>query len=191
MNNFPPGFSGLPILFLGLVLMSGPVANAQQLVLGYPAISDCNLNTVCWAGGQFVAAGENGAILTSSDGLVWVPRPSPVPQHWLTSAHGDGRIVLAGTQGGTIASSDGILWTPSTAPGSPQFPTSRPTLTDAVFLNGTFYRHWRRPLLYQPKRCRVDPDGPSGRVLPAFLSDSNPGLRRRTHCAISSQFFNQ
>ena len=93
-----------------------PASGAREITLRYPLPRDCDLSTVCWTGAQFVAAGGNGAILTSADGAVWVPRSAGVFNAWATSSTGNGRIILAGEESTTATSTDGIFWTVSRTP---------------------------------------------------------------------------
>ncbi len=69
----------------------------------------------CYGGGQFVAVGENGTILTSPDGLAWTPRTSGTTE-WLTSvAYGYNHYLAVGADRTVLSSVDGITWTPFTA----------------------------------------------------------------------------
>jgi photosystem II stability/assembly factor-like uncharacterized protein len=70
-----------------------------------------NLWGVCHGGGQFVAVGENGTILTSPEGLVWT-RQASATTVWLTSvAWGLGNFIAVGDRGTVLHSRDARTWT--------------------------------------------------------------------------------
>lgn len=77
--------------------------------------SDQDLNDVVWNGSIFVAVGNYGKIITSSDGITWTSRTSGTTTsnfekiYWL----GGKFIAVGGADGGTMAVSssyDGIYW---------------------------------------------------------------------------------
>ena len=75
-----------------------------------PAVTTANLWGVCNGGGQFVAVGERGTILTSPDGTAWTPRQSGTTA-WLTSvAYGLGHYFAVGADRTILVSSDAISW---------------------------------------------------------------------------------
>jgi len=70
-----------------------------------------NLWGVCRGGGQFVAVGENGTILSSPEGLVWTRQVSGTTV-WLTSvAWGLGNFIAVGDHGTVLHSRDARTWT--------------------------------------------------------------------------------
>jgi hypothetical protein len=72
-----------------------------------------NLWGACFGGGQFVAVGEGGSVLTSPDGRAWTARTSGTT-HWLTAvcySEALKRFVAVGEAGTTLLSSDGVTWT--------------------------------------------------------------------------------
>ena len=88
------------------------------------------LNAVTYGGGLFVAVGESGAILTSTDGGGWTLRESGVNTSLKTICFGNGLFVAGGSpvwvspsQRNKIFSRDGIHWTvvPAQTP-NPNFP---------------------------------------------------------------------
>ena len=72
-------------------------------------ISD-ELYGIAHGGGKFVAVGENGTILTSSDGETWTTPRTGFLANFSGVAHGSGQFVAVA--GSTIyTSSDGAAWT--------------------------------------------------------------------------------
>jgi hypothetical protein len=55
-----------------------------------------DLSGIAYADGQFVAVGEAGTILTSTNGLEWVQRPSATELPLAAVAYGNGRFVAVG-----------------------------------------------------------------------------------------------
>lgn len=74
-----------------------------------------NLWSVAWGGDTFVAAGENGAIVTSPDGITWTPRVSDSTRWLVGAGHGNGLFVIVGDAGALLTSPDGIAWTGRTS----------------------------------------------------------------------------
>jgi serine/threonine protein kinase len=58
-----------------------------------------DLYAVAWGNSQFVATGENGAILTSPDGHTWTKQNSGTSQNLLGVVWGNSQFVAAGTGG--------------------------------------------------------------------------------------------
>lgn len=64
-----------------------------------------------WSYSYMIAAGENGIILTSQDGITWIPQTSGITTS-INSVSWDGYGVIAvGDNGVFIASEDSITWT--------------------------------------------------------------------------------
>lgn len=81
---------------------------------GSGTVTTATLWGACYGGGQFVAVGERGTILTSPDGLSWTPRTSGTAA-WLTSiAYGYNHYVAVGADRTILVSLDAITWTPFT-----------------------------------------------------------------------------
>ncbi|MDP3071376.1 MAG: hypothetical protein Q8N18_13885 [Opitutaceae bacterium] len=102
------------VLPLALFFVAGLESRlrAQANWAAVPSHVATNLWGVCHGGGQFVAVGEHGVILTSPDGLAWTPRPSGTTA-WLTSvAYGFNRYVAVGADRTVLLSFDAITWTP-------------------------------------------------------------------------------
>ena len=66
---------------------------------------------ISYGNGIFIAVGEPGTLLTSSDGATWRERSSGTNQSIHDIAYGSSAFVAVG-EGGTILSSpDGVIWT--------------------------------------------------------------------------------
>jgi hypothetical protein len=72
---------------------------------------------VTYGGGQFVVVGDNGTVLTSSNGLSWLPQDVQTNIAFSTVAYGDGKFVAMGRgyQFVSVAATslDGVKWTES------------------------------------------------------------------------------
>jgi hypothetical protein len=92
----------------GTLLRAGPDAAAWASV----AVSTTNwLYRVRWVGGQFVAVGQNGTILSSPDGANWTPRASGTST-WLNDVtFVDGRWFVPGMKGLLLTSTNLAQWT--------------------------------------------------------------------------------
>jgi hypothetical protein len=64
-------------------------------------------NTTTTSSGLFVAVGDNGKILTSSDGTTWTSRTSGTTEYLRGGAYGNSTFVVVGASGTIITSSDG------------------------------------------------------------------------------------
>jgi hypothetical protein len=82
--------------------------------------------------GGFVAAGDNGTLLTSADGTNWASQ-SAATTNWLWRVrHLNGVLLLVGENGTLRTSTDGAQWTDQ-ASGTGEW------LTDAAFVDGTWF----------------------------------------------------
>ncbi|MGE5484660.1 MAG: S-layer homology domain-containing protein [Ignavibacteriales bacterium] len=70
-----------------------------------------SLKDVAYGGGRFVAVGNHGTILTSTDGLRWTLRASGVEYQLEAIDYGNGMFVAVGEAGTILTSRDGIEWT--------------------------------------------------------------------------------
>jgi photosystem II stability/assembly factor-like uncharacterized protein len=70
-----------------------------------------SLNSVIWTNGKFVAVGEGGAILNSTDGLSWTQVTSGTSQTLLSLIWDGNRYIACGNVGTILLSKDGITWT--------------------------------------------------------------------------------
>ena len=61
--------------------------------------------------GLFVTVGDNGIILTSSDGVTWDNRISVTTNNLYGVTYGNSTFVTVGDNGTILTSSDGTTWT--------------------------------------------------------------------------------
>ena len=66
---------------------------------------------ISYGNGLFVAAGESGALYTSSDGSAWKERSSGTYQSLRDVTYGSGTFVAVGGGGTILTSADGLTWT--------------------------------------------------------------------------------
>jgi hypothetical protein len=66
---------------------------------------------VTYGNGKFVAVGEDGKIMTSSDGTTWASQTSGNDKDWLGIEFGNNLFVAVGMLGSVMTSPDGITWT--------------------------------------------------------------------------------
>ena len=103
-------------LFFVLVSVSLPVhSNADPLDVWHwrnPLPQGNDLNGVAFGNGTFVAVGGHGTVLTSSDGINWVLRPSGTDNSLERVTFGNGIFVAVGSAGTILTSVDGINWVP-------------------------------------------------------------------------------
>jgi len=69
-----------------------------------------NLNDICYIGDKYIAVGDNGTIMTSTDAINWTRQTSPTYFDLYGIDHTDGTIIAVGEAGTILKSSDGILW---------------------------------------------------------------------------------
>ncbi|MBI4595493.1 MAG: hypothetical protein HY730_03840, partial [Candidatus Tectomicrobia bacterium] len=66
---------------------------------------------ITYGDGAFVAVGDRGAIITSSDGITWTAGSSGTSNGLRGITYGKGTFVAVGDRGATLTSADGITWT--------------------------------------------------------------------------------
>jgi hypothetical protein len=81
-----------------------------------PSMSTNDLRGVAHGPAGFVAVGDGGTIITSTDGTFWTLRLTTITADLRSVAWGDGagRFVTVGTNGFIATSDDGSTWTPRT-----------------------------------------------------------------------------
>jgi hypothetical protein len=93
----------------GALVMTSPDGIAWTLVSGVPVAT---LNAVAFGVGKYVAVGNQGAILTSSDGASWTT--STVGNQNLKGvAFGGGAFVAVGDNATVLRSTNGTSWSPA------------------------------------------------------------------------------
>ncbi|BFT69536.1 S-layer homology domain-containing protein [Paenibacillus sp. P36] len=70
---------------------------------------------VTYGNGMYVAVGTSGTILTSSDGVNWMPRKSGITNALYGVSYFNGTYVAVGAAGIILTSSDGVSWMPRTS----------------------------------------------------------------------------
>ncbi|MBD2756291.1 T9SS type A sorting domain-containing protein [Spirosoma validum] len=65
---------------------------------------------VSYGGGQWVAVGVNGIIVTSADGIDWTPRMSNTTKGLSNAAYNGSQWIVVGQEGTILSSTDGITW---------------------------------------------------------------------------------
>lgn len=133
------GRSGWFLAWLSLVLL--PVSLQAQgtwTEVTNPAAS--SLNAVAFGNGFFVAVGEGGVIVTSSDGVNWVPRVSGTTDRLPAIAFGGGRFVATrkNRESPALTSTDGITWSPVTVSAADGNPTTCAAYDAIAFGDGRF-----------------------------------------------------
>lgn len=68
------------------------------------------MENIAYGGGQFVAVGSGGTILTSGDGVAWTRRTTSTFRRLIDVAYGNGRFIAVGARGTMLSSTDGAAW---------------------------------------------------------------------------------
>ena len=89
------------------------------------------LNNVFYENGNWLAVGELGTVLTSTNGTNWVRQETGVLDDLRDCAYGDGTYVVVGDFGTVLTSTDGVEWTQ-------QFAGTFYALNGITFANGQF-----------------------------------------------------
>jgi len=75
------------------------------------AVQPCSDDDLTSSTGLFVTVGDNGIILTSSDGISWTKRTSGTTKNLYGVTYGNSTFVTVGDNGTILTSSDGTTWT--------------------------------------------------------------------------------
>ena len=106
---------GLVFLLLATNTRADPL---NQWTWRFPNPQGYTLTAVTYGGGQFVAVGDMGTILTSINGCDWVIRTTGTFPFLRGVAYADGAYAAVGDGGVILISSNAITWTQITAPTS-------------------------------------------------------------------------
>jgi hypothetical protein len=79
------------------------------------------LRAVTSGAGKFVAVGDEGVIVTSTDGTAWSEPVSGTPSNLVGVTFGGSQFVAVGARGTVLTSPDGTTWTSRSAPVSADF----------------------------------------------------------------------
>ncbi|WP_158277428.1 hypothetical protein [Opitutus sp. ER46] len=96
---------------LAVVVWAAPHARAQTTWTTVTSHTQNDLWGVCHGGGQFVAVGVGGTILTSTDGSAWAARDGGTSEWLLAVTYGGGQYVAVGNNGAILTSPDAATWT--------------------------------------------------------------------------------
>lgn len=119
---------GLGVAFALIVCVA---ARAQETWVARTSGTTSHLWNIANGGGQWVICGEQGTILTSSDGVTWTKRVSGFPTRWLVgTGYGAGTWVVVGEAGLILTSTDAVTWTARNSTGT--------RINSVVYGNGMF-----------------------------------------------------
>lgn len=90
--------------------LAAPAPQPLQWTWRSPLPQGNFLRSVVYGGGQFVAVGVSGTIITSPDGSTWTVQNSPTTNNLRSVAYGGGQYVAAGEGGVAMTSPDGVNW---------------------------------------------------------------------------------
>lgn len=76
-----------------------------------PTPTGNSIRQVEFLNGQFVAVGDAGTLLTSTDGAQWVSQSLPATYNMVAVTYANGRYVLADESSGSYAAADAVHWT--------------------------------------------------------------------------------
>ena len=103
---------------------------------------------IAFGGGTYVAVGNDGDIITSTDFVTWTPRTSGVEgtRRLISVEHASGRFIAFGSSFSTpIVSADGITWTPEGGSVFAQGSGTDPDLGVFLFGSQGSFRHFEDP----------------------------------------------
>ena len=95
-------------LGFGISLHAGPLDSWQWRS---PLPQGNTLHDVKYLNGEFIAVGDGGTILTSSNGVQWTLQNSGTTESLHSITFGNGQYAASGTHGTVLTSSDGLVWT--------------------------------------------------------------------------------
>lgn len=115
---------------LGITLV-GALADALDTWTKETTNTGQSLYGVAHGTNRFVAVGQSGVVLVSSNGSAWTPAVSGTTSNLWGIAYGANNFVMVGDGGIIRRSTDGVNWTPATSP-------TTITLNGVAFANGLF-----------------------------------------------------
>ena len=74
-----------------------------------------NLTHLAYLNDQFVAIGDTGTLLTSSDAQAWTPRAVGTPERLFSVTYGNGRYLVVDGNGTIFTSPDAVQWSAATS----------------------------------------------------------------------------
>lgn len=128
----------LASVFLMLTLVSivhaEPQQQSRQRPMGPESYSFSIVKDMVWGGGQYVAVGRGGLVMTSKDGVTWSTRRWRTPDYLKAVTWGNNQYIAVGYSGLLLISKDGITWKEISSELLHKW-----GLTRIRFLDGTFY----------------------------------------------------
>lgn len=129
-------FTGL-ILLTGVLSVAGAPAEVWRMVS--PSLPIDRLNAVAHGNGKFVAVGDAGLVMTSSDGVDWAESRVESPVRWRAVLFAEGRFIIAGDSGRISWSDDGEVWAPAELPSLPNHSVTAMAFGEGENLGGGLF----------------------------------------------------
>ncbi|HLP40090.1 MAG TPA: hypothetical protein VK465_01170 [Fibrobacteria bacterium] len=107
-HRFLLGLKGTVHVILAL---AGICFGQYEWELKNPLPTDNDFTSITYINNQFVAVGDTGALLTSSDGEDWAAKNSGTLNKLNATVYGNGLYVAVGNSGTIVTSPDGTTWT--------------------------------------------------------------------------------
>jgi hypothetical protein len=98
-------------LFISLAPSNSPADGLDHWHWRNPLPQGNSINSVAFGNGRFVAVGDFGTVLTSTDGLSWSVQDPLGGPGLRKVTYGNGLFVSVGDAGTILTSSDGSNWT--------------------------------------------------------------------------------
>lgn len=120
-------------------VVTASAAPAQVWRMVSPSLPVDRLNAVTHGNGKFVAVGDAGLVMTSSNGVVWKESRVENSIRWRTVLAAAGRFIIAGDSGKIYWSDDAEVWTPAEAPALPNHSVTAIEFGDGEDLGGGLF----------------------------------------------------
>src|SRR5262245_21144709 len=102
------GFTTLVAIVTAMhFIASGRAGSLDTWIWRNPTPTAKALRGIVYSGSQFVAVGDGGAILRSTDVVKWLSHQSPAASDLSGIAYGNGLFVAVGNTGTIVTSTDG------------------------------------------------------------------------------------
>lgn len=100
------------------ISLNGYTWEQRPIISGFPAYDyDNGINDIIWNGKTWVAVGNTGLVLTSSNGIQWqeISAGAPLTEFWDIAWNGE-QWIGVGNKGSIVSSTDGINWQKQASP---------------------------------------------------------------------------